>query len=76
MDEVWAKHWDDIDEASAKLDKYKEAIAKTLKDNSVRKRLLQLLPSIVSQLVINLEKNSYAVVFHNRKQSEWRKVAG
>ena len=43
MDEVCAKHWDDIDEASAKLDKYKEAIAKTLKDNSVRKRLLQLL---------------------------------
>ena len=75
MDEVWATHWDEIDEASAKLDKYKESIAKTLKDNSIRKRLLQLLPSIVSHLVINLEKNAYAVVFHNGKRSEWRKVA-
>ena len=74
-EEVMREHWEEIDEAAAKLDKYEEAIAKTLKDNSVRKRLLQLLPSIVSHLVINLEKNAYAVVFHNGKQSEWRKVA-
>ncbi len=75
IDEVWEKHWDEVDEAAAKLDKFKESIAKTLKDNSIRKRLLQLLPSVVSHLVINLEKNAYAVVFHNGKQSEWRKVA-
>ncbi len=75
IDEVWEKHWEEVDEAAAKLDKYRGAIAKTLKDNSVRKRLLQLLPSIVSHVIINLEKNAYAVVFHNGKQSEWRTVA-
>src|SRR5439155_5746977 len=30
IDEVWDEHWEQIDEAVAKLDKYKEAIAKTL----------------------------------------------
>jgi hypothetical protein len=56
------------------LIRYQDTIIKTLKDNSVRKRLLQSLPSIVSHLVINLEKNAYAVVYHNGKQSEWREV--
>jgi predicted component of type VI protein secretion system len=64
-----------MEKAADELEKAEQVISATLKDNSVRKRLLQLLPSIVSHLVINLEKNAYAVVFHNGKQSEWRKVA-
>jgi len=72
---VKAEDWTRMEKAADELEKAEQVISATLKDNSVRKRLLQLLPSIVSHLVINLEKNAYAVVFHNGKQSEWRKVA-
>lgn len=75
IDEVWEKHWEEVDEAVAKLGKYEKAITDTLKDNSVRNRLLQLLPSIVKGLVIDTTKKRYAVVFHNGKQSDWRSVA-
>lgn len=46
-----------------------------LSNNDTRKRLLQLLPSIVGGLLIDTTAKRYAVVFHNGKQSEWRKVA-
>jgi Recombinase/Resolvase, N terminal domain len=46
----------------------------TLRDNSVRQRLLQLLPSIVKGLVIDTTKKQYAIVSHNGSQSDWRKV--
>ena len=72
---VKAEDWTRMEKAADELEKAEQVISAALKDNSVRKRLLQLLPSIVSHLVINLEKNAYAVVLHNGKQSEWRKVA-
>lgn len=43
--------------------------------NNTRKRLLQLLPSIVGGLLIDTTAKRYAVMFHNGKQSEWRTVA-
>lgn len=50
-------------------------IGKALKDNTTRQRLLTLLPSIVKGLVIDTTNKRYAVVLHNGKQSDWRKVA-
>lgn len=45
-----------------------------LKDNETRKRLLNLIPSLVKGLIVDTTKHRYAVVSHNGSQSEWRKV--
>ena len=45
-----------------------------LKDNGTRKKLLELLPSIVKGLIIDLKGQRYLVVNHHGQQSDWRKV--
>jgi len=45
-----------------------------LKDNTIRKQLLALLPSIVSSIIIDTTKGRYRVVSINGVESEWRNV--
>ncbi len=52
-----------------------EQLRKQLADNEIRKKLLNLLPSLVSHLVIDTEKKRYRIVNHAGEMSEWRQVA-
>jgi hypothetical protein len=47
---------------------------KRLSDNETRKRLLNLLPTLVKTIIVDTTKGAYAVVNHSGKQSEWRQV--
>ena len=57
-----------------RFDKAVKELERTLKDNEVRKKLLNLLPSIVHHLIIDTTAGRYAVVNHNGTQSEWFEV--
>jgi hypothetical protein len=50
-------------------------LSRQLDDNETRKKLLNLLPSLVSHLVIDVEKKQYRIVNHAGEASDWRPVA-
>jgi hypothetical protein len=59
----------------AALVKVIEQLREQLSDNETRKKLLNLLPSLVDHLVIDVEKKRYRIVNHAGEASEWRQVA-
>ena len=52
-----------------------EQLRQQLDDNETRKRLLNLLPSLVANLVIDVEKKRYRIVNHVGEASGWRQLA-
>src|ERR1017187_7774397 len=46
-----------------------------LGDNDTRKKLLNLLPTLVAHLVIDIEKKRYQIVNHVGEVSGWRQLA-
>jgi hypothetical protein len=52
-----------------------EQLRRQLEDNETRKKLLNLLPSLVSHLVIDVEKKRYRIVNHAGEESGWRQLA-
>ena len=51
-----------------------EQLRQQLSDNETRKNLLNLLPSLVAHLEIDVEKKPYRIVNHAVEVSAWRKV--
>jgi hypothetical protein len=47
-------------------------LSRQLDDNEIRKKLLNLLPSLVSHLVIDIERRRYRIVNHAGEASGWR----
>ncbi|HSA13065.1 MAG TPA: recombinase family protein [Candidatus Paceibacterota bacterium] len=52
-----------------------EQLHKQLDDNETRKKLLNLLPTLVSHLVIDVENKRYRIVNHVGEVSGWRQLA-
>jgi hypothetical protein len=52
-----------------------EQLHRQLEDNETRKKLLNLLPSLVSHLVIDVENKRYRIVNHVGEESGWRQLA-
>jgi DNA invertase Pin-like site-specific DNA recombinase len=63
-----------IDKATFDFQKVANTFEKSLQDNSIRKTLLALLPSIIHHLIIDTTKGAYCVVSHDGRKSLWRKV--
>ena len=59
----------------AALVKAIEQLRQQLSDNETRKKLLNLLPSLVSHLEIDTEKKRYRIVNHAGEESGWRQLA-
>ncbi len=59
----------------AALVKAIEQLRQQLSDNEIRKKLLNLLPSLVSHLEIDTEKKRYRIVNHAGEESGWRQLA-
>jgi hypothetical protein len=57
----------------AALVKAIEQLREQLADNEVRKKLLNLLPTLVNHLVVDVEKKRYRIVNHAGEKSEWRR---
>ena len=51
-----------------------EQLREQLSDNETRKKLLNLLPSLVDHLVIDVEKKRYRIVNHAGEASAWRQL--
>jgi hypothetical protein len=71
---IKADDWTRMEKAADQFEQAQQIVTDTLKDNTTRRRLLELIPSIVQGLVIDLKGQAYRVVSHNGQQSEWRKV--
>jgi DNA invertase Pin-like site-specific DNA recombinase len=56
------------------LDKVMREMIKQLQDNDTRKRLLEMLPTLVQRLEMNMEKGQYRVVNASGEVSEWEYV--
>lgn len=52
-----------------------EKLREQLEDNETRKKLLNLLPSLVDHLVIDVAKKRYRIVNHAGEASAWRQLA-
>ncbi len=59
----------------AKLVKAIEQLRRQLSDNEIRKKLLNLLPSLVSNLELDMEKKRYRIANHAGEESGWRELA-
>jgi DNA invertase Pin-like site-specific DNA recombinase len=59
----------------ADLVKAIEALKRQLGDNDTRKKLLNLLPTLVAHLVIDIEGKRYQIVNHVGEVSGWRQLA-
>ena len=51
-----------------------EALKRQLDDNDTRKKLLNLLPTLVSHLVMDIENKRYRIVNHVGEVSGWRQL--
>ncbi len=51
-----------------------EQLRQQLWDNEIRKKLLNLLPSLVDHLVSDTEKKRYRIVNHAGEESGWRQL--
>ena len=58
----------------AAMVKVVEQLQKQLSDNEIRKKLLNLLPSLVDHLVSDIEKERYRIVNHAGEASLWREL--
>ncbi len=58
----------------AEMVKVIEQLRERLSDNETRKKLLNLLPSLVDHLVIDVEKKRYKIVNHAGESSGWRQL--
>ncbi len=58
----------------AALVKAIEQLRQQLSDNEIRKKLLNLLPSLVSHLELDMEKKRYRIVNHAGEVSAWRQL--
>jgi DNA invertase Pin-like site-specific DNA recombinase len=59
----------------ARLVKAIELLRRQLGDNETRKKLLNLLPTLVNQLVLDIEHKRYRIVNHVGEVSGWRQLA-
>jgi hypothetical protein len=59
----------------AELNAASEELEKELSDPDIRRRLLELIPSVINGIVIDLANQRYAVVDLSGKQGPWRDVS-
>jgi DNA invertase Pin-like site-specific DNA recombinase/chaperonin cofactor prefoldin len=56
------------------FDKAVKELEDKLEDNTIRKKLLGLLPSLVKSIIIDTTKKRYSIVSHNGKQSPFQEI--
>ena len=69
-----AKSWDDMQKANEEIKKAWEHMEKQLSDNSLRAKLLAVLPNIVDRLTVDLENRRFAVKYLDGTQGPFHVV--